>query len=134
MTSFQSLWWDSHSLWWDSEHIRNAYQSLVLLTSISVKCIFLSVFKTNNLNTCVILIKHLKFSDLLHILNHFSKFECLFVVKHCLTRNLYHFFVVTGKLSHSWSSSRVLCFQDKTFELCDISKTICAFLRDFMIG
>ena len=44
------------------------------------------------------------------------------------------FFVVTGKLSHSWSSSRVLCFQDKAFELCDISKTICTFLRDFMIG
>ena len=49
-------------------------------------------------------------------------------------KELVPFFVVTGKLSHSWSSSRVLCFQDKTFELCDISKTICAFLRDFMIG
>ena len=78
MTSSQSLWWYSHNLWWDSEHIRNAYQSLVLLTSISVKCIFLTVSKTNNLNTCVILIKHLRFSDLLDILNHFSEFECLF--------------------------------------------------------
>ena len=36
--------------------------------------------------------------------------------------------------NRSTVKAEVLCFQDKTFELCDISKTICAFLRDFMIG
>ena len=41
----------------------------------------------------------LKISDLLHILNHFSKFECLFVVK--TDKEPVPFFVVTGKLSHS---------------------------------
>ena len=39
------------------------------------------------------------FSDLPHILNHFSKFECLFVVK--TDKEPVPFFVVTGKLSHS---------------------------------